>query len=137
MVMKKIAVTGSTMWENRVGIKDLLFDLKKRFGKELVIYSGGLKAGVDIYVRKFCMEFDIELIEVPPRHYQWNYRCLEPSYKYGVEYKANQIYIRNELLAKTADYFFVFIDKDDSTGIFTDLVSRCNKKKKKNVPITN
>ena len=59
----KCAIIGSREYENVRKIKDLLTDLKKRHGDELVIISGGCAEGADKYAKKYALEFGIKYKE--------------------------------------------------------------------------
>ena len=43
----KVAIVGSRTYTNRKKIKEFIFNLKQKFGKELVVVSGGQKDGAD------------------------------------------------------------------------------------------
>ena len=64
----KVAIIGSRTYENVRKIKDLLSDLKRKFGDELMIISGGCKDGADKYARKYALEFGIQYKEFNPAH---------------------------------------------------------------------
>ena len=53
----KVAIIGSRQYENVRKIKNLLTDLRRKFGNELVIISGGAKDGADKYAKKFVSQF--------------------------------------------------------------------------------
>ena len=44
-------------------IKNLLTDLRRKFGNELIVISGGAKDGADKHVKKYALEFEIEYKE--------------------------------------------------------------------------
>ena len=55
----KVAIVGSRTYTNRKKIKEFIFNLKQKFGKELVVVSGGQKDGADGYAKKYSLEFNI------------------------------------------------------------------------------
>ena len=48
----KIAIVGSRRYENKKKIKDFIFKLKKEYGEDTIIVSGGCKDGADRYAKK-------------------------------------------------------------------------------------
>jgi hypothetical protein len=128
---QKIALAGSLRWDDRVKIKEVIFNLKQRFGDKLDVIGGGLKDGADSICKKFCLEFNIEFAEMPPHDYQWNPFCLEPAYMYGKAYNIKNIYIRNEKLSQECDILILFRVKDDNAQFLDDLIVRFQKKDKK------
>jgi hypothetical protein len=128
---QRIALAGSLKWDDRVKIKDVIFNLKQRLGVKLDVISGGLKNGADSICKKFCLEFDIEFAETPPHDYQWTPYCTEPSYMYGKGYNSKNIYIRNEKLSNDCDILIMFRLKDDDSQFLDDLIKRFQKKGKK------
>ena len=64
----KIGIVGSRKYENKRKIKETIFNLKQKFGSELVIVSGGCHDGADKYAKKYALELDCSYIEVNPAH---------------------------------------------------------------------
>jgi len=105
----KVAIIGSRKYENVRKIKDLLTDLKRRFGDELVIISGGCKDGADKYARKYALEFGIQYKEFNPAHTPRNlYSAMSEDY-YGKPYHVSQFHHRNLLIARTCDVMIALI----------------------------
>ena len=128
---QKIAMTGSLRWEDKTKIKNTIFSLKKRFGKEREIVCGGLNTGADLEIKKTCMEFEIEYYEMPPYNYQWNSHCMEPAYMYGKQYNSSYIYMRNEKLAKECSVLVLFMLTEDTANHINHLMQRFDSKSKK------
>ena len=59
----KIGIVGSREYENKLKIKEFIYQLKEKFGEELVIVSGGQKEGADGYAKKFSLGFDVKYAE--------------------------------------------------------------------------
>ena len=55
--MVKIAIIGSRSYTNKRKIKQFVWELKEKFGNELVIVSGGAKDGADKYAKRFALDF--------------------------------------------------------------------------------
>lgn len=106
----KIAIIGSRTYENARKVKTLLSDLKRRFGNELTVISGGCPDGADKYVKKFSIEFEIDYKEYNPAHTPKNLYSAMSEHYYGKPYHVSQLFHRNELLAKYCDKMIAFID---------------------------
>ena len=91
----KIAVVGSRIYEDRKKVKDFIFKLKEKFGDKLIIVSGGQPKGVDGFVKKACIQFDIIYEEFPPAHYRFNQYCVLDASNYGKEYRVWNYNARN------------------------------------------
>jgi len=109
----KVAMIGSRRYENKRKIKETLTNLKRKFGDELVIISGGAQDGADKYARKFAIEFGIAYKEFNPAHTPKNlYSAMTESY-YGKPYHASQFHHRNYLIAKDCDVMMAFIPYEE------------------------
>ena len=51
----KIGIVGSRLYENKRKIKETIFELKRMFGEELTIFSGGSGDGADKYAKKYAL----------------------------------------------------------------------------------
>jgi predicted Rossmann fold nucleotide-binding protein DprA/Smf involved in DNA uptake len=77
----KIAIIGSRTYENTRKVKNLLTELKMKFGDDLVIISGGAKQGADKYVKKYALEFGLNYKEFNPAHTPQNlYSAMSEGY---------------------------------------------------------
>jgi len=129
----KVAVIGSKMYENTRKIKDTLFQLKRKFGTDLIVISGGGKNGADKYARKYALEFGIKYKEFNPAHTVKNlYSAMSDTY-YEKPYHVSQFHHRNMLIARDCDVMIAFIAiGDDSNGS----MSAIKQAKKLNKPVT-
>ena len=127
----RIVITGSLRWEDRIKIKDLIFNLKTKLKDDLQIISGGLKVGVDSYVKKFCMEFAVNFAEFPPYDSIWTQYCEEPAWKFNKLHKKRFIFMRNDNMIKNADALIIFKLSEDNSVVLDDLIKKANKKNKK------
>lgn len=107
----KVAIIGSRQWENTRKIKDLLTNLKKKFGNELTVISGGCNNGADKYAKKFALEFDIKYEEYNPAHTPRNLYSMMSENYYGKVYHVSQFHHRNMLIAKACDVMCALIPK--------------------------
>jgi hypothetical protein len=126
----RIALTGSRTYENKQKIKDMLFQLKHKFGSDLEVVSRGDKVGADKYVRKYAIDFGIAYKEFNPAHtVKTLYSAMSESY-YGKPYHVSQFHHRNKLMVKYCDYLIMFREEhsDDSNGMLleaTKLKKQC------------
>ena len=97
----KVAIIGNRTYENVRKIQDLLSDLKRKFGNELMIISGGCRDGADKYVKKYALEFGIQYKEFNPAHTPRNlYSAMSEEY-YGKPYHVRHFHHSNLLIART------------------------------------
>ena len=132
----KVAIIGSRTYENVRKIKDLLSDLKRKFGDELVIISGGCKDGADKYARKYALEFGIQYKEFNPAHTPRNlYSAMSEDY-YGKPYHVSQFHHRNLLIAKTCDVMIAMIPAGSAADGTESAIKSAKRFKKKVVIIS-
>ena len=99
----KIGIVGSRSYTNKQKIKDLIFEIKEKYGDEVEIVSGGQKDGADGYAKKFTLEFDMKYVEFPPAHYSWNMHCKLPATEYNKPYYVTNYFKRNKQIAEYSD----------------------------------
>ena len=129
--MLKIGITGSRRWENKLKIKNTIFKLKQKYGENCTIVSGGTGEGVDQFVKKYCLEFNLDYAEVRPNHFEWSVYCIEPPYMYGKAFRPNFYYARNTKLIKEIEILILCVTKDDTSEVMKNLIKQCEKKCKK------
>ena len=59
----KIAIVGSREYENKIKIKNFIFECKQKFGEDLEIISGGQKLGADGHAKKISTELEVHYVE--------------------------------------------------------------------------
>tara|TARA_B100000519_G_scaffold138894_1_gene120299 strand:- start:75 stop:476 length:402 start_codon:yes stop_codon:yes gene_type:complete len=112
----KVAIIGSRMYENTRKIKDTLFQLKQKFGNELIVISGGAQNGADKFARKYALEFGIKYKEFNPAHTTKNlYSAMSETY-YEKPYHVSQFHHRNMLIARDCDVMMAFISNGDKAS---------------------
>ena len=134
--MKKIAIVGSRVYDNKVAIKDFIFKIKNNFGLDTEIVSGGQKDGADGFAKKYALEFDINYSEFPPAHYIYNQHCVLESYKYGRPYATWHYHDRNKKIVEYSDVITAFIPKNTTSKGTESTLKEAQKKEKKYVIIT-
>ena len=105
----KVAIIGSRRYENKKKIKDFIFKLKKEYGENTIIVSGGCKTGADRYAKKYALELGLQYEEYPPFHEVHNLYCPLPSSRYGKDYSVKYFFARNKIIAGTSDIIVGFI----------------------------
>ena len=127
----KVAIIGSRMYENTRKIKDALFQLKQKFGDNLIIVSGGAKDGADKFARKYALEFGIKYKEFNPAHTTKNlYSAMSDNY-YNKVYHVSQFHHRNMLIARDCDVMMAFIANGADSGGSMSAIKRAKKLNKK------
>ena len=129
----KVAIIGSREYENTRKIKDALFQLKQKFGDDLIVISGGAQYGADKFARKYALEFGIKYKEFNPAHTTKNlYSAMSDNY-YDKPYHVSQFHHRNMLIARDCDVMMAFIPNGvNSNGSMSAIKSA----KKLNKPVT-
>ena len=105
----KVAIVGSRRYENKKKIKDFIFKLKKEYGENTIIVSGGCKQGADRYAKKYALELGLQYEEYPPFHEVHNLYCPLPESRYSKPYSMKYFFARNKIIAGTSDYVVGFI----------------------------
>ena len=126
----KVGIVGSRGYTNKKKIKDLIFEIKEKYGDEVEIVSGGQKDGADGYVKKFALEFDMSYVEFPPSHYSWNMHCKLPATKYNKPYYVSNYFKRNKQIAEYSNIVIAFIpDGVESRGTMSTIQYAIKEKK--------
>ena len=118
----KTAIVGSRRYEDKKKIKDFIFKLKKEYGEETIIVSGGCKTGADRYAKKYALELGLQYEEYPPFHEVHNLYCTIPSHRYGQPYSVKNFFARNKIIAGTCDMVVGFIPEGvESNGTISTI----------------
>ena len=126
----KVGIVGSRVYTNKKRIKDLIFEIKEKYGDEVEIVSGGQKDGADGYAKKFALEFDMSYVEFPPSHYSWNMHCKLPATKYNKPYYVSNYFKRNKQIAEYSNIVIAFIpDGVESRGTMSTIQYAIKEKK--------
>ena len=126
----KIGIVGSRGYTNKKKIKDLIFEIKEKYGDEVEIVSGGQRDGADGFAKKFALEFDMSYVEFPPTHYSWNMHCKLPATKYNKPYNVSNYFKRNKQIAEYSNIVIAFIpDGVESRGTMSTIDYAIKEKK--------
>jgi hypothetical protein len=126
----KIGIVGSRSYTDKKKIKDLIFEIKEKYGDEAEIVSGGQPKGADGLAKKYALEFDMKYVEFPPSHYSHNMHCKLPASNYNKPYYVSNFFKRNKQIAEYSNIIVAFIpDGVESRGTM-DTVGHAEKLKK-------
>ena len=126
----KIGIVGSRDYENKLKIKEFIYQLKEKFGDELVIVSGGQDKGADGYAKKISLGFDVKYAEFPPIHYQYNQHCVLKRGRYGQKYYVGNFFARNKQIAEYSDIIVAFIPEGVNSRGTMNTIHYAEKQKK-------
>ena len=130
--MKNIITTGSPNWQDRTKVKDVLFELKNRFGIDIRVITLGSKLGADLYIKNYSMDLGIKYAEYPTFNQPWTADCVEEEFMYGKPFDKRHLFMRNARLVKLAELAVVFyIPTDEFNRPINDLITQLEKKNKK------
>jgi len=133
---RKIGIVGSREYSNKIRVKNVIFELKNKFGSDMEIISGGCQHGADKYAKKYALDFQVNYKEFNPAHTVQNlYSALNENY-YSKEYTPKNFFHRNKLLAKYVDYIIAFIPEGINANGTMDTIKHAKKLGKKIVIIT-
>ena len=131
MTMKtKIGIVGSRAYTNKKKIKDLIFEIKSKYGEYVEIVSGGQRDGADGFAKKYEREFGLKYVEFPPSHYSWNMHCKLPATEYKKPYYVSNYFKRNKQIAEYSDIIVAFIQPGVESRGTLDTINHAEKKKK-------
>ena len=127
----KIGIVGSRGYTNKKKIKDLIFQIKEKHGDGVEIVSGGQQNGVDGFAKKSALEFDMNYVEFPPKHYIYNQHCILDRDNYGKRYHVVNFFDRNKQIAEYSDYIVAFIPDGYKSNGTLDTIAHAEKLNKK------
>ena len=126
----KIGIVGSRSYTDKKKVKDLIFEIKEKYGNSVEIVSGGQREGADGFAKKFALMFGLNYVEFPPSHYSWNMHCVLPASQYNKTYYVSNYFKRNKQIAEYSNIIVAFIpDGVESRGTM-DTVGHAEKLKK-------
>ena len=126
----KIGIVGSRSYTDKKKVKDLIFNIKEKYGDEVEIVSGGQPKGADGLAKKFALEFDMKYVEFPPSHYSHNMHCKLPATEYNKPYYVSNFFKRNKQIAEYSNIIVAFIPEGVESRGTMDTVGHAEKLKK-------
>jgi hypothetical protein len=131
--MTRIAIIGSTGWQNRRKVQETLQKLKTQFINELddlIIVGAGGTEGANSMVRKFTLEFGLRYEEYNPSFSGYNMYSAMPESYYGKPYHFSQLHHRMKLIAERCDYMMILTNEDTLDPVLKTAYTSVNKLQK-------
>lgn len=130
----RIALIGSPTYENRGEIKDLVWNLKQKFGDELILITRGNKDGIEKWVRKFSLEMGVKYIEYNPAntpmslysgmsedYYEKPFHPTQPLHQYDCVVRgSDKIYYFGEIKRNEFNHFNRVLIRNGKTAKFVN-----------------
>ena len=132
----KIGIVGSRGYTNKKKIKDLVFEIKEKYGDDVEIVIVGQREGADGFAKKFALEFGMDYVEFPPAHYRWNMHCKLPASQYDRPYYVTNYFKRNKQLAEYSDIIVAFIPEGVEANGTKNVLEYAKKLDKKRIIIS-
>ena len=126
----KIGIVGSRKYTDKRRIKDLIFEIKEKYGDGVEIVSGGQKDGADGFAKKYALEFDMSYVEFPPSHYNHNMHCILPRGEYNKPYYVSNYFERNKQIAEYSNIIVAFMPEGVESRGTMDTIKHAEKLKK-------
>jgi len=126
----KIGMVGSRSYTDKKKVKDLIFNIKEKYGDEVEIVSGGQPKGADGLAKKYALEFDMKYVEFPPSHYSHTMHCKLPATEYNKPYYVSNFFKRNKQIAEYSNIIVAFIPEGVESRGTMDTVGHAEKLKK-------
>jgi len=125
----RLGITGSEQYEFKNQIKNLIFNLKKQYNDELIIYSRGSSKGADKNIRKFCLEFGVNYYEFSPSYLSKTlYSFNKNEAYYNKEFSGRDIYKRSLQMIKVCKFLILFKYENDKSIDY--MITQLNKLQK-------
>lgn len=109
--MTKVAVIGSTNWQNKRKVQETLQMLKRKFDSDLTIIGAGGIEGANNMVKKYTLEFGLQYQEFNPSFSGYNIYSAMPESYYGKPYHFSQLHHRMKLIAQQCDYMMILTNE--------------------------
>ena len=126
----RVGIVGSRKYTNKKKVKDLIFELKQKPDTDVEIVSGGQRDGADGYAKKFALELDMNYVEFPPAHYNWNMHCKLTATQYNKPYYVTNYFKRNKQIAEYSDIIVAFIPEGVESRGTMNTIEHAKKQKK-------
>jgi len=114
--MMKIGIVGNKNYQNKKAVKNLIFELKRKYGSDLKILSTGNKYGVERLARECALELDVKYIEYPLMNESYNMYCQEngkPAYMYNKKSSPKYKFYQVNDIIKNSDFLIIYENKRD------------------------
>lgn len=131
----KIGIVGSKTYENKIRIKEFVYNLKSQVQTDPIIVGLGEKYGADKYVKKYALEFGYTYVEHNLPHTVKNLYSAMPDSFYDKPYAPKNVFLRDKIFLSSIDMCVVFDDKTSIDKKCLNLIKEISKTKKKIVVI--
>lgn len=122
--MIRIGVIGPETSSRPRQIKDFAFKLKKTYGDDCQVYSGGNKTGVEMEVKRQCLTFNIPYKEFNPSFTGHNlYSALPESYYSKGKHPSHYLHRYTQMLYQI-NYLVIAKQEDDLSWKIYEAVAR-------------
>lgn len=129
--MIKVGIIGSTIYENKIKVKEILFNLKNKYGNTVEVVSRGGTNGAEKYVKKYALEMGLQYKEFNPSHTNRNlYSAMQESF-YGKPYQPFNFMLRDKMFSSYVDVCFCLTE--DLNSSVKNCIQNLDKNKKKYV----
>lgn len=131
--MMRIAIIGSSDWQNKRKVQQTLQEMKKRFAADLdnlYIVGAGGSEGANYMVKKYAIEFGLKYEEYNPSFSGYNMYSAMPEAYYGKTYHFSQLHHRMKLIAQRCDYMMILTNADILDPVLKTAYNNVNKLKK-------
>lgn len=128
--MKRVGIIGDVEYENKIKIKEIIFNLKKKYGDNVEVVSRGTPQGAEKYIKKYTLELGLQYKEFNPPHSNHNlYSAMNESF-YSKPYKPFNFILRDKIFSNYVDVCFCLTSKANSSTIKTCIehLEKSNKK---------
>jgi hypothetical protein len=131
----RIGITGTKTYENKVKIKNFMFQLKNH-DSDIVVIGLGDKDGADKYVKRYALEFGYTYKEANLAHTPQNLFSLLSEQHYNKPYAPKNFFTRNKIYTQYVDKCVVF-DNSNTRDLKVTTLVRDFTKARKQVVIVN
>ena len=126
----RIGITGTKTYENRVKIKNFMFQLKNH-ADDIEIVGLGERDGADKYVKRYALEFGYTYKEANLPHTPQNLFSLLSEQHYNKPYAPKNFFTRNKIYMQFIDKLVLFDDSDVKDLKVANLIRESAKVRKK------
>jgi hypothetical protein len=115
----KVGIINELKYTNKQKIKDIIFELKRKYGSLVEIVSRGGNTPTDKYIKKCALEFGLQYKEFNPAHSTHNlYSAMNESF-YNKPYRAFNFILRDKIFSKYVDVCFCMTENVDDPSVRT------------------
>lgn len=129
--MKRIGVIGENTYENKLKIKEVIHQLKTKYGTDIEIVSRGTIQGAEKYIKKYTLDLGLQYTEFNPPHTNHNlYSALNEGF-YNKPYKPFNFILRDKLFVNYVDVCICLVEEQSSAKNLKTCIDLLEKNKKK------